>query len=168
MSMLNPAPRKQAIAESPKFVAPEGVTPDASIPSMTILNWSGDFCFTWTPDKEKEVLEMVRGLMAQQYVFFVVKPRFLCFGSKRERLTNIEQLKNAKGLDVPDEAVEAFVAARASRKGIDNQTVSAMLAKGAIEAVRHSGETAQSYAMATTAEEVVRSHTVATLPVFGG
>lgn len=143
-----------------------------SIPSITFMNWSGDVTISWTPEREEEIVTLVEKMMKDHgYRFFIIKPRFLCFGSKQVPLTNVQQLRGSKGLVAPDETATALInASGAAGKGISDDAVRDTINAGAASTVRPASGNNNSTAvrLATSAREVIQHQTMAVRVVTGG
>lgn len=156
-------------------INPQGLSLDMeqappAVPCITFINWSGDVTITWKPEREAEIREVVEQMMAKKFRFFIIKPRLLRFGSKQVPLTSVDQLKSAKGLVVPDEALSAFAQGSRSFKGVQDDIVAAAIANGAAHSVRIADDSRDctQIGLAITADQVLQSQTLAVRPVVGG
>jgi len=142
-------------------------TPEQEIteftPAITWLNRSGDITICWTEQTADQVKELVRRKMAQGYSFFILQPRVLkILGNKKVPLTSPAQLSKAVGVVAPD----SMLAELASRLGdID---VEKAVRSGQAKLARAPAGEKHTIKRAKSAEEVVRSQSVAVRPVVGG
>lgn len=150
---------------------------DNTIPCITFLNGSGDVTITWTPQNKEAVIELVKEKLKQRYSFFVIKPRLLCFGSKRVPLTSIDQLRDGvKGLVIPDEVVaDAMTAMQhaapkpVSIMGVVDKEVTNALSAGEVCSVRQLTDCeAEGTMFCKDPEVIATSQTIAVRPITGG
>lgn len=136
---------------------------EAQLPGITWLNMSGDVTITWTPENEAHIKDLVERKMKEGYSFFVLKPRCLALlGKKKVKLTDATLLDGAVGVVVPDNVVESFV----NQMG-DHDVGTAVKSGKARLAKAPSGQN-ETLHRARSADEVVRSQSVAVRPIVGG
>lgn len=137
---------------------------DDFLPSITFLNWSGDVTITWDDQNKAAILKLVEEKLKQNYRFFILKPRMLSFlGDKKVKLTNAQDLLNAKGLVVPDATAAEFL------KSVRDSDVADALAQGDVLPAK-APKTAEYVAqrLATSAQDVLSHQTMAVQPITGG
>ena len=131
---------------------------DDFVPSITLLNRSGDVTIQWDDHNKDAVMAMVRKKMDEGYSFFAIVPRRILGidAKKKIKLTsdNFEKTADkAVGLLITDNAVAELVKAGSARLG------------------QPAGGDARSVSTTKrlkTPEEVVQKQSVAVKPVFGG
>jgi hypothetical protein len=136
-------------------------------PAMTLLNSTGDVTITWDEKEEESIYALVEAKMKQGYSFFIMKPRpFGLPGHTKKRVENIDAVKAANHVVVPDDLVQDIV-----RKTLGDPDVEKVVQGG--QATLVSTESSQrgnldTVRRATSAKEVVKHQTVAIRPVVAG
>ena len=153
-------------ADSAASTEPFDESPSTPASAITWLNMTGDITITWDDESKDHILELVRQKMAQGYSFFVITPRSLpVLGTKKVKLTSEDQLDKATGVVVPDSQARAMLAKIGS---LDDNEVRAAVQKGKARLTLVPKGEHQTTHRAKTAEEVVKSQSVAVRPVVGG
>ena len=137
------------------------------IPSMTLLNSSGDVTLTWDEKDEAKILALVEKKMKSGYSFFVLKPRrFRIPGSRKERVKNVDAVRAAGHVVVPDELVQEVFT-----KHLGDADVEQVVNAGEASIVNTGSERSAGFdtiRRAQSAAEVVKHQTMAVRPIVGG
>lgn len=139
-------------------------TVETFAPSITFLNSTGDITISWEKDKENEMLALIDKKMKDGYTFFLLKPRAGgLLGNKKVPAENLEQIRQAGSVVVPDALAKAVV------MNLGDSDVSTAVAAGSATLVSTVKKTTMdSVRRATSAAEVVASQSVAIRPISGG
>lgn len=133
-------------------------------PSITFLNMSGDVTISWEKEDEAAILAMIEQKMKENYRFFVLKaPLFPFFPKHKVELTNIEQARKAGKIVVPDELVNNLAVK------LGDTLIEATVSQGKARVISRSKVTkADTAHLASSAQEVLRSNSVAVRALSGG
>lgn len=139
-------------------------TEETFAPSITFLNSTGDITISWEKDKENEMLALIDKKMKDGYTFFLLKPRAGgLLGNKKVPAENLEQIRQAGSVVVPDALAKAVV------MNLGDSDVSTAVAAGSASLVSTVKKTTMdTVRRATSAAEVVASQSVAIRPISGG
>jgi hypothetical protein len=136
-------------------------------PAMTLLNSTGDVTITWEEKEEANIIALVEAKMKQGYSFFIMKPRpFGLPGHTKKRVANIEAVKAANHVVVPDDLVQEIV-----KKSLGDPDVEKAVQGGQaslVSADNRQRRNLDAVRRATSAKEVVKHQTVAIRPVVAG
>jgi hypothetical protein len=136
-------------------------------PTMTLLNSTGDVTITWDEKEEASIFALVEAKMKEGYSFFILKPRrFGLPGHTKALVENVESLKDANHVVVPDDLVQHIV-----KKALGDRDVEKVVQGGQAKLVsadsRQRGDL-DTVRRTTSAKEVVKHQTVAIRPVVAG
>ena len=81
------------------------------MPSMTLLNQTGDVTITWDEKYEAEMRELIKKKIEEGYVFFIVKRKMLGLLKTKEQVVSIDQVKKGVDLLLKDEDAIALFSA---------------------------------------------------------
>lgn len=141
--------------------------------STTLLNSTGDITLTWEDGEDAEIKKMIQDKIDAGYCFFILEPRvsFLkALGSKKKTIRNISEIKGR-------EVVMETEAIKGGAKAILGETLklgdeaSENLFKAGRIGIANVPESDVNYntvRKAKTANEVMKSHTVATPRIVAG
>jgi hypothetical protein len=141
--------------------------------STTLLNSTGDITLTWEDGEDAEIKKMIQDKIDAGYCFFILEPRvsFLkALGSKKKTIRNISEIKGR-------EVVMETEAIKGGAKAILGETLklgdeaSENLFKAGRIGIANVPESDANYntvRKAKTANEVMKSHTVATPRIVAG
>ena len=63
------------------------------MPSMTLLNETGDITLSWDDERDQDMRQMIQKKLDEGYAFFIIEPKFFGLLKKRIRLHHINDLK---------------------------------------------------------------------------
>ncbi len=121
------------------------------MPSLTLLDASGDTTIVWDEDTEDKMLEIIQKKMDEGIVFYIVKPsRIPLIPSRNVRAKKVADIKKAGAVVIKDADLDA------------------LFRDGVISTVKAPEGDLQTVGRAKTAREVSKNHTVAVRPQRGG
>lgn len=121
--------------------------------TLTMLNEQGDTTIAWTPDQDKEMLEIIKKKMEEGVSFFIVEPQ--AEGLLAPQLTELKKANDAKkhrALTIKDEDLAKFVSSGA----------------GVAVSLPESPAKGKHVRRSENAEEIASSSSVAVKPLRGG
>ena len=134
-------------------------------PCITFLNMTGDVTIAWDPANEAGVLAVVEQKMKEGFTFFILKPRFFgVFGHKQVRATEVEDIRKAGSVVVPEGAVKNIFAK------LGDADLEALVANGDAEVIGRNSSKGhlEMVGRAQTAGDVLMHQTVAVRRIVGG
>ena len=117
--------------------------------SLILLNESGDLEITWGPQNDEKMRAVIEKKMAEGVRFFIMKPLIGNFIPVRSKMTNMNQLKDA-------------------RVTIRDADIEDMFKAGDVSLYRNSGANVETTGVAKTADQVIQNRTVGVRALQGG
>ena len=129
--------------------------------SITFLNMSGDVTITWDDSNREEMLELIRKKMKDGLKFYEIKEVPLIKVQYKKKLVSEKRLTEINSVSVKDaDAAKLF----------GDSDIHAAVEKGVATPARLKGDATvhETTKRLDTAEEVVKTNSVAVKPIKGG
>jgi hypothetical protein len=135
-------------------------------PSITLLNSTGDVTITWDAENEAAILGLIEEKLAAGVSFFIIEPRSL-FGipmpAKKVKATSMEDIALAGSVRIKDKDVTQLL-----KTSLGDAAVEKLVESGKAVVQSAAAKNYETTRRANSAEEVLRSNTIAVPRIVGG
>jgi hypothetical protein len=139
--------------------------------STTLLNSTGDITLTWEDGEDAEIKKMIQDKIDAGYCFFILEPRvsFLkALGSKKKTIRNISEIKGREVVMETDAIKGGAKAILGETLKLGDEASENLFKAGRIGIANVPESSYNTVRKAKTANEVMKSHTIATPRIVAG
>ena len=134
------------------------------IGSCTFLSMLGDIVIAWDDQNKEKILEVIRKKMSEGYVFFTTKTYLFGKIKRKSEITNRDLSRgNIKDIIIPDEEFDKMV-----KDMNDSDIANLVLNENVVTGKRKGKGSIDTVKRAKTAEDVIKSQSVAIRPIRAG
>lgn len=139
--------------------------------STTLLNSTGDITLTWENGEDAEIKKMIQDKIDAGYCFFILEPRvsFLkALGSKKKTIRNISEIKGREVIMKTDTNTSGAKVLLGETLNLGDEASENLFKAGRIGIANVPESSYNTVRKAKTANEVMKSHTIATPRIAAG